>query len=133
MDTLSKWWEMTRRLVQLFSASEVKTPLSFAFRAVLYVGALVVHGRWSWGQLVVAAALVSAQPFVEWLIHVYVLHAKPVEEKDRIEGQEYFLLDSNPWLDMLGQATFAMLVQSSPAMLPPRTIACRLAVAMDPP
>ncbi|HEV3448465.1 MAG TPA: hypothetical protein VG099_27760, partial [Gemmataceae bacterium] len=49
------------------------------------------------------------------------LRAKPVEEKDRIEGQEYFILDNNPWLDMLGQASFAMVLQANPAMIPPRS------------
>ena len=43
-----------------------------------YLVALVAYGHWAWGQLVVVAALVAAQPFVEWLIHVYVLHAKPL-------------------------------------------------------
>jgi hypothetical protein len=35
-------------------------------------------GRWSWHDLVAVAAVVAAQPFVEWLIHVHLLHAKPL-------------------------------------------------------
>ena len=45
--------------------------------AAVELTALVAHGRWHWGQLVVVAALVAAQPFVEWLVHVLVLHARP--------------------------------------------------------
>ena len=39
--------------------------------------ALVVAGGWWWGQLLVVAGVLAAQPFVEWLVHVYVLHARP--------------------------------------------------------
>ena len=39
--------------------------------------ALLVNGQWRWAQLVVVAAVVVAQPFVEWLVHVLVLHARP--------------------------------------------------------
>src|SRR3954464_1820475 len=54
-----------------------------------YVVALVVHGHWAWGQLVVAAALIAAQPFVEWLIHVSVVPAKPVRVAGRtIDSQQ---------------------------------------------
>jgi hypothetical protein len=53
------------------------SPWFLLVASAAYVAALVVHGHWSWGQLVVVAALLAAQPFVEWLIHVYVLHAKP--------------------------------------------------------
>jgi hypothetical protein len=41
------------------------------------VVAQVAVGGWRWGQLAVVAAVLAAQPFVEWLIHVYVLHARP--------------------------------------------------------
>ena len=54
------------------------SPWLLVASALAAVVALVVHGRWSVGQLVVVAALLAAQPFVEWLIHVYVLHARPV-------------------------------------------------------
>lgn len=36
-----------------------------------------VAGSWSWWDLVIAAALIAAQPFTEWLIHVCILHFKP--------------------------------------------------------
>jgi hypothetical protein len=48
------------------------------------------------------------------------LRAKPAPE-GKIEDQEYFLLDSNPWLDSLGKATFATLLQIDPAKVPARS------------
>ena len=53
------------------------SPLFLLAGSLIALTALLVHGRWSWGQLAVAGVLVAAQPFVEWLIHVYVLHARP--------------------------------------------------------
>lgn len=44
---------------------------------------LGLHGRWSYGQLGIVAGLLVVQPFAEWLVHVYVLHAKPM----RIAGR----------------------------------------------
>ena len=54
------------------------SPWFLLVASTAYLAALLVHGSWTWGQLVVVAALVAAQPFVEWVIHVYVLHAKPL-------------------------------------------------------
>jgi hypothetical protein len=44
-------------------------------------------GHWSWGDLIVAAAIVAAQPFTEWVLHVTVLHC-PADggRRDRIAG-----------------------------------------------
>lgn len=47
-------------------------PLFLAFVALR-----LWYGAWTWGDVVVVAALIGMQPFVEWLIHVYVLHWKP--------------------------------------------------------
>ena len=44
---------------------------------VLVAARLLAVGQWSWGQLVVVAVVVAAQPFVEWAVHVVVLHARP--------------------------------------------------------
>lgn len=51
--------------------------------ALIALAVRVVIGDWSWINLVVLVAIVAAQPFVEWVIHVTVLHAKPVEVKGR--------------------------------------------------
>lgn len=47
-----------------------------AFFAVLLVARLAV-GDWSWWDLVAFGVIVAAQPFVEWVIHTYILHFRP--------------------------------------------------------
>ena len=42
-----------------------------------FLAARIVVGGWSWRDLAVAAALIAAQPFTEWLIHVFLLHSRP--------------------------------------------------------
>lgn len=46
--------------------------------SLLSLVALVTAGGWRPLQLVVVAVVLAAHPFVEWLVHVYVLHARPV-------------------------------------------------------
>jgi sterol desaturase/sphingolipid hydroxylase (fatty acid hydroxylase superfamily) len=38
----------------------------------------LAQGAFSWRDAVMAAGLVALTPFVEWLIHVYLLHAPPI-------------------------------------------------------
>jgi Fatty acid hydroxylase superfamily len=45
----------------------------------IVLGVRVYVGRWSWRDLVVPLVLVSAQPFVEWVIHKYLLHLPAFE------------------------------------------------------
>jgi sterol desaturase/sphingolipid hydroxylase (fatty acid hydroxylase superfamily) len=54
------------------------SPWTLIVGSTAYLVALASYGHWTWGQLVVVGVLLAAQPFVEWLIHVYVLHAKPL-------------------------------------------------------
>ncbi|HVT21588.1 MAG TPA: sterol desaturase family protein [Mycobacteriales bacterium] len=49
--------------------------LGFAFVVALAVR--LVLGGWRWWDLGIAAIVLGMQPFTEWLIHVFVLHAKP--------------------------------------------------------
>jgi hypothetical protein len=49
------------------------------------------------------------------------LHAEPVAEKDQINGQVYYVLKSNPWLEKLGRSMYSFLVQTSETVLPPRS------------
>jgi hypothetical protein len=44
---------------------------------VAAVAGRVVVGDWSWWDLLAPAIIVAAQPFTEWLIHVFLLHFKP--------------------------------------------------------
>jgi sterol desaturase/sphingolipid hydroxylase (fatty acid hydroxylase superfamily) len=39
----------------------------------------LAQGSWSWRDGVMAVGLVAITPFVEWAIHVYLLHAPPIE------------------------------------------------------
>lgn len=42
--------------------------------AILRAGA----GHWSWRDAAIPLALIALQPFTEWVIHVYLLHSRPV-------------------------------------------------------
>lgn len=53
------------------------SPWALLAAAVVAAAALVAVGGWRWTQLAVVAAVVLAQPFVEWVVHVVVLHARP--------------------------------------------------------
>ncbi len=44
--------------------------------AALLVLRLAV-GDWTWTDAIIAAAILAAEPFTEWLIHVYLLHFRP--------------------------------------------------------
>ena len=47
------------------------------------VAARLLVADWAWSQLLIAAAVVAAQPFVEWTTHVFVLHARPLTVRGR--------------------------------------------------
>jgi sterol desaturase/sphingolipid hydroxylase (fatty acid hydroxylase superfamily) len=76
--TLSDCWRsFVRRPSPRLLAGAITAAL--ATRAVL--------GNFDWRDAVVAGGLVAVTPLVEWLIHVYVLHAKPL----RLRGRRYEL------------------------------------------
>lgn len=45
--------------------------------AVLALAARILVGRWSWHDALVPVVIVAIQPFVEWVIHRYLLHMPP--------------------------------------------------------
>jgi sterol desaturase/sphingolipid hydroxylase (fatty acid hydroxylase superfamily) len=50
----------------------------YLFGAVaLALGLRIAQGSWSWRDAVMAVGLVAVTPFVEWAIHVYLLHSPP--------------------------------------------------------
>src|SRR5688572_12555300 len=53
-------------------------PKVLLVNAALCLAARLALGNFSWLDLIFAGVLFAAQPFVEWLIHVFVLHAKPM-------------------------------------------------------
>ncbi len=50
----------------------------YLFGAVaLVLGLRIAQGGWSWRDAVMVAGLIALTPFVEWTIHVYMLHSPP--------------------------------------------------------
>ena len=60
------------RAFSRFGSPRVLTSFLLAFLA-----ARIALGDWSWRDPVIAAGLIAAQPFTEWMIHVFLLHLKP--------------------------------------------------------
>ncbi len=61
-----------REFMTHFSPRAVLAALALALAARIYVG------DWSWHDLLPPLALLAAQPFVEWVIHKYLLHLPPM-------------------------------------------------------
>jgi len=62
-----------REFMAHFSPRAALAALAIALCARLYVG------EWSWRDLLPPLALLAAQPFVEWVIHKYLLHLPPIQ------------------------------------------------------
>ncbi len=54
------------------------SPLALIASSLALVVTRAAAGSWGWGDLAILVAVLAVQPFVEWLIHVFVLHARPV-------------------------------------------------------
>lgn len=54
-----------------------RSPQVLAAFLVAFVALRAAVGGWSWMDLAIAALLIAAQPFTEWLIHVGLLHTRP--------------------------------------------------------
>jgi hypothetical protein len=59
------------------------SPRAVLAAATLAILARVYVGQWSWRDLIPPLALLAAQPFVEWVIHKYLLHLPPFEVRGR--------------------------------------------------
>ena len=60
--------------------------ISLRLIAPMLVAATAVRlalGGWSWGDLVVVGVILGMEPFTEWVIHISVLHFKPVKFRGR--------------------------------------------------
>jgi len=53
------------------------SPRAIGFFAVALVVTRIVLWRWSFVDLFIVAGIIAVQPFVEWLLHVFLLHLKP--------------------------------------------------------
>ena len=69
------------RTLSLASAARVfagyGSPRLMGLMAAAAVTARIVVGRFSLADLVVLVAILAVEPFVEWLLHVFLLHLKP--------------------------------------------------------
>jgi Fatty acid hydroxylase superfamily len=65
-----------------------RTPPLIAAAIAAAVAARAGLGRFDWRDAVLAAGTVTLMPIVEWLIHVYLLHSKPI----RLGSREHDLL-----------------------------------------
>jgi sterol desaturase/sphingolipid hydroxylase (fatty acid hydroxylase superfamily) len=59
------------------------SPRAVAAAGVLTLAARLYVGQWSWRDAVLPLLLLCAQPFVEWVIHKYLLHLKPISIRGR--------------------------------------------------
>jgi hypothetical protein len=55
------------------------SPRIIAVFAAGTLAARLIMGHWGWSDLAVCGGILVVEPFLEWLIHVYGLHAKPKE------------------------------------------------------
>jgi hypothetical protein len=54
------------------------SPRAVGVASLVVLAARLYVGQWSWRDLAPPLVLVAAQPFVEWVIHKYLLHLKPM-------------------------------------------------------
>jgi hypothetical protein len=73
------------------------TPRLLAFQIALLLAVRLVWAPFHLSDAIVVASLLLAQPFVEWLIHVYVLHC-PADgsRRDRLAGYSHRRHHENP-------------------------------------
>ena len=76
-EDLTRLWACWREFMSHLSPRAVLAALVVVLIARVYVG------QWSWRDLVPPLGLLAAQPFVEWVIHKYLLHLKPVSIRGR--------------------------------------------------
>src|SRR3984957_6158274 len=59
------------------------SPRAAGIGVLLALAARIYVGGWSWRDVIPPLALLAAQPFVEWVIHKYLLHLRPFELRGR--------------------------------------------------
>jgi sterol desaturase/sphingolipid hydroxylase (fatty acid hydroxylase superfamily) len=64
------------------------SPKLIATALVAALAARLAIGNWSWRDVVIPLGLIAFEPLTEWVIHVYLLHARPIG----IGGRRYDLL-----------------------------------------
>jgi hypothetical protein len=74
---LTRLWACWREFLTHSSPRAVAAAIAVVLAARLYVS------QWSWRDLAPPLLLMAAQPFVEWVIHKYLLHLKPISIRGR--------------------------------------------------
>jgi len=59
------------------------SPKLIAVALAAAVAARIAVGNWSWRDVVIPIALICLEPLTEWVIHVYLLHSRPVRVGSR--------------------------------------------------
>lgn len=53
------------------------SPRAIAVISVGAVGGRLWMGGWTWADLAVCAGILAVEPFIEWMLHVFLLHLRP--------------------------------------------------------
>jgi sterol desaturase/sphingolipid hydroxylase (fatty acid hydroxylase superfamily) len=53
------------------------SPRLLAPALIAAIAARIALGGWSWRDAIIPAAILAAEPFTEWAIHVFILHFRP--------------------------------------------------------
>jgi hypothetical protein len=76
------------------------SPIIIGTATLTAAAARVWIGRWSWRDLAVPAIILAAEPFVEWTIHVHLLHRRPTRlgrfTIDTVTARKHRLHHRNP-------------------------------------
>jgi sterol desaturase/sphingolipid hydroxylase (fatty acid hydroxylase superfamily) len=54
-----------------------RTPRIIATTIAVALGLRLLVGRWSWRDAVIPVVILGLEPFTEWAVHVFLLHARP--------------------------------------------------------
>ncbi|MDQ6811790.1 MAG: sterol desaturase family protein [Actinomycetota bacterium] len=100
-------------VARVFGRRDSPKLIAAAFAAAL--AARLSVGHWSWRDAVIPAALIAFEPLTEWLIHVYLLHARPIaigaRRYDLLAAREHRAHHADPGeLDGVLVPTYALLI-----------------------
>ena len=107
------------------------SPIIIGVTALIAIGVRFSVGQWGWWDLIIPVLIVAAEPFVEWLIHVRILHRRPTKVGrftiDPITARKHRLHHRNP-------KDLRIVMVPFQALFPAGPIAVALAIwRLDPP
>jgi sterol desaturase/sphingolipid hydroxylase (fatty acid hydroxylase superfamily) len=91
------------------------SPKAIAAALAVAVAVRLAVGSWSWRDLVIPVGLLAFEPLTEWVIHVYLLHARPLRlgrhSYDLLAAREHRAHHAAPAeLDGVLVPTYALLI-----------------------